>query len=300
VGAWLSRAAAANVHTTALMHAIAQGVPGWIGNGSYFSDDNIQYQAAFVAGARAHHNISIDYIGIWNERPWGSASYVKQLRAALDAVGAQSTVIVGSDAVRNLPDDLLTALGDDADFSSVVDVVGVHYPCNRTAPPQLWSLKVRASFPQHLLRKSHITLHHARRLTHPQPSKTLWSNEDFSTVADWAGASCWGRTLNQNWVLLNATSTIAWSTIWSVYPSWPYFGNGLMCVLFLSLPQCFFVTSCACTPSRPGAATTRVRAQRRHSLPPLLLPSSSAAVNPTVWTTAHTTQVPSPPPSPPA
>ena len=91
----------------------------------------------------------------------------------------------------------------------------------------------------------------------------------------------------------------AWSTIWSVYPSWPYFGNGLMCVLFLSLPQCFFVTSCACTPSRPGAATTRVRAQRRHSLPPLLLPSSSAAVNPTIWTTAHTTQVPSPPPPPP-
>jgi hypothetical protein len=41
-----------------------------------------------------------------------------------------------------------------------------------------------------------------------QPSKTLWANEDFSTVADWAGAGCWGRTLNQNWVLLNATSTI--------------------------------------------------------------------------------------------
>ena len=86
-----------------------------------------------------------------------------------------------------------------------------------------------------------------------QPSKTLWANEDFSTVADWAGAGCWGRTLNQNWVLLNATSTIghtalpaalarqfasigkclvdapaAWSTIWSVYPTWPYFGNGLM------------------------------------------------------------------------
>ena len=51
------------------------------------------------------------------------------------------------------------------------------------------------------------------RLMSAQPSKTLWANEDFSTVADWAGAGCWGRTLNQNWVLLNATSTIGLSPL---------------------------------------------------------------------------------------
>ena len=51
------------------------------------------------------------------------------------------------------------------------------------------------------------------RLMPAQPSKTLWANEDFSTVADWAGAGCWGRTLNQNWVLLNATSTIGRSPL---------------------------------------------------------------------------------------
>ena len=52
---------------------------------------------------------------------------------------------------------------------------------------------------------------------------------------------------------LNATSTIAWSTIWSVYDSWPYFGNGLMY---------------AYTPW-----------------------SGHYTVNPTVWTSAQTTQV---------
>jgi len=28
-----------------------------------------------------------------------------------------------------------------------------------------------------------------------------WSSEDYSTVADWAGAGCWGRSINQNYVL---------------------------------------------------------------------------------------------------
>ncbi len=182
-----------------------QGVPGWVGNGSYFSDDNVRYQADFVAGARSHHNISIDYIGIWNERPWGNADYIKKLRQALDDAGAQSTAIVGSDAVRNLPSDLVTALGDDAHLSSIVGVAGVHYACNRTAPSAFWSLKVCRPF-------QFFAFNMFGFLTSPhesaQPSKTLWANEDFSTVADWAGAGCWGRTLNQNWVLLNATSTI--------------------------------------------------------------------------------------------
>ena len=62
-----------------------------------------------------------------------------------------------------------------------------------------------------------------------------------------------GRSLNQNWVKLNATSTISWSTIWSVYPTWPYFGNGLMY---------------AYTPW-----------------------SGAYSINPTIWTSAHTTQV---------
>jgi hypothetical protein len=67
---------------------------------------------------------------------------VKKLRKALDDTGAQSTAIVGSDAVRNLPSDLLTALSGDITLSSIVGIAGVHYACNRTAPPAFWALKV--------------------------------------------------------------------------------------------------------------------------------------------------------------
>lgn len=49
-------------------YALSWGTPGWIGNGSYFSADNIMYQTKFLEGARSQYNITLDYIGIWNER----------------------------------------------------------------------------------------------------------------------------------------------------------------------------------------------------------------------------------------
>jgi len=97
---------------------------------------------------------------------------------------------------------LIKALETDPDFSKDEPIQGTHYPCTRDQSAAFWNLK---------------------------PAKTYWANEDFSTIGgDWAGASCWGRSLTQNFVKLNATSTISWSTIWSVYDSWRYFGNGLM------------------------------------------------------------------------
>jgi hypothetical protein len=41
---------------------------------------------AFVKGAKSEYNVSIDYLGIWNERSWGNTDYVLDLRASLDAV----------------------------------------------------------------------------------------------------------------------------------------------------------------------------------------------------------------------
>ena len=35
--------------------------------------------------------------------------------------------------------------------------------------------------------------------------------------ADWAGAQCWARLSNDNYIRMNMTATISWSLIWSVY-----------------------------------------------------------------------------------
>jgi hypothetical protein len=61
-------------------YALSWGVPFWIGNGSFFSADNINYQTQFAVCVRQTLGFDIDYIGIWNERSWGTADYVVSLR----------------------------------------------------------------------------------------------------------------------------------------------------------------------------------------------------------------------------
>jgi hypothetical protein len=46
----------------------------WVGNGSYFSADNIAYQTKWLECMQQEAGIIVDYLGIWNERSWGSPS----------------------------------------------------------------------------------------------------------------------------------------------------------------------------------------------------------------------------------
>ncbi|OLQ02865.1 Glyceraldehyde-3-phosphate dehydrogenase, chloroplastic [Symbiodinium microadriaticum] len=65
----------------------AWGVPGWIGNGTFFSKDNIVYHVSWLKCIKETLDIEIDYVGIWNER---AAWYVSDLAAAIkDAVASQ-------------------------------------------------------------------------------------------------------------------------------------------------------------------------------------------------------------------
>lgn len=122
---------------------------------------------------------------------------MEQLRGALDAGGFGATRIVLPDGGSSEIARALNASSDPA-FNSSYAIIGAHYPCDKPLPA------VNAL------------------------GKAYWASEDFSTVAGWAGAGCWGASLVRNYVRMNQTSTIAWSLIWSVYAQLPYFGNGLM------------------------------------------------------------------------
>jgi galactosylceramidase len=165
-------------------YILSWGVPYWIGNGTYFSEDNIQYQVSYAkcVAQMLNNTAHPSAIGIYNERSWGSIDYVVTLRNALDEAGLSNTKIIvpdGGDCAS-----VTAAAASNSSFAAAVFALGEHYPCHRACPA---TATVGMKF---------------------------WASEDYSTVADWAGAGCWGRSLNQNFVLLNSTSTIAWSTIW--------------------------------------------------------------------------------------
>ena len=203
-------------------YILSWGVPGWVGNGSFFSQENIDYQVQYARCVKETVGEGPDYIGIWNERGWGTIEYVVSLRNALDSAGFGNTKIIVPDGEDC--ETVVAAAKSNATFAAAVYALGEHYPCKDNCSA----------------------------LSDPDVDIKFWSSEDQSTLADWAGAGCWGRSLNQNYVLLNATSTISWSTIWSVYPKDSYFGNGLM-----------------------------------YAFEPW---SGNYTVNPTVWTSSHWTQ----------
>eukprot|EP00927_Polykrikos_kofoidii_P020275 TRINITY_DN19577_c0_g1_i1.p1 TRINITY_DN19577_c0_g1~~TRINITY_DN19577_c0_g1_i1.p1 ORF type:complete len:817 (+),score=109.67 TRINITY_DN19577_c0_g1_i1:87-2453(+) len=183
-------------------HALSWAVPKWIGNDTYYSDDNIDYHISWLRCARDEHpDIGpIDYMGIWNERAWGTTSWTKKLRAAMDVEGFGSTKLILPDLFA-FDGQILKDIDADAEFGVALKGggIGMHYPCNKPHP------EVQSQY-----------------------GLKYWASEDYSTEANWAGAGCWGRILSQNFVRMRMTSTISWSLVWSVYDDWPYFGNGLM------------------------------------------------------------------------
>ena len=163
-----------------------------------------------------------------NEKAWGSVGWIVQLRKALNAAGFASTKLILGDGLRFDPQ-WLTAMETDQNFSHAIAGFGLHYPCLRN-----------------------------QNLPHPQvisAHKKLWSSEESSTLAGWPGAGCIGRSLNQNFVRMNMTATVAWSLIWSVYDdnSWPCSGkcpddgspsgpvSSVVRSLLAFLPDCFFL-----------------------------------------------------------
>ncbi len=186
-----------------LTYGLSWATPRWVGDGAgngtgFHSPDNWLYQTKWVECVRNVTGVDIDYLGIWNEKPMGSPDYVVGLRNALDAAGFTATRISVADNDYSLTD-LVNEAASDPVFNASFYSIGRHYPCDYPGPA------VEA------------VLH-----------KQYWSSEDSSMANDWSGSSCWGRLLNQNYVLMNMTATIAWSLVWSVQPGLPCPGRGLL------------------------------------------------------------------------
>jgi len=198
--AWLLKEAKAR-NPQIRTYGLAWGVPGWIGNGTFYSEDNIKYQVSWLQCIKENFEVEVDYIGIWNEMHWGASWYLFELADAIKAAGLKTELVL-LDAVSGVDPAFLAEFKQDEKLQKVAAAVGLHYPCEANKG-LLDALK-------------------------PHPSTRFWASEELSTVADWGGAGCWGRMINQNFVRMNATSSIAWSLIWSAYPNLECFGNGLL------------------------------------------------------------------------
>src|SRR3954447_16950951 len=73
------------------------GAPGWIGGGSFLSQDMIDYLLTWLGCAR-QHNLTIDYLtAAQNEKGW-SAQWVVDVRNALNANGYGAIKVIAGDS----------------------------------------------------------------------------------------------------------------------------------------------------------------------------------------------------------
>ena len=89
-----------------------------------------EYITEWVKGAKDVHNLTIDWVGMWNEHweaPAVMYAYATQLRAQLDAAGLHATRIIGPDAFTNAAEALAQKIiQDPTGVGAAVDAIGVH------------------------------------------------------------------------------------------------------------------------------------------------------------------------------
>jgi alpha-L-fucosidase len=178
-------------------YGLIWGAPGWINNQTGFYGPDLQeYQLSWLRCAQDTHGISVDWLGLWNERP-DNFDYMKSLKKALHAEGMTTQLVIGDNRRFNAPA-VMQQHGNDPEFLAAFGAVGIHYPCGRTCGQAM-----------------------------TDAGKACWASEDLWTQPSWGGSVCWATEFNKNFILSNMTSTLSWATLWSAYPNVDVFaGSG--------------------------------------------------------------------------
>ena len=128
---WWLMAEAKKRNPAVKLYGLSWAVPGWIGDGCkscsmpeqyYHGDDNIEYHLKWIEGAKSAHNLTIDYLGIWNERA-SDPDWIVRLRAALDKAGHQHVTIVASDTSFDVCD----GFAQNKTVANAIGIIGVRF-----------------------------------------------------------------------------------------------------------------------------------------------------------------------------
>ena len=171
--------------------------PAFVGNGTGnpFYDGGktaAAYIVEWTTAARDVYNVTLDYLGLWNEKS-SPDSYILQLRSALDGAGFSTTGIVAADEGG------WWTTGNST-VSAAVDALGCHYPGSTS------SSAAKAC------------------------GKPLFASEDNSRscLPGQNGGACWARAIVENAANGQMSGSISWSLINSWYEGIQFYGDGLM------------------------------------------------------------------------
>ena len=131
------------------LYSLSWGFPRFVteGTNTPYTNTTIKYILSWINGAQLYHNLTIDCIGIRNERSW-SREYILDLRRAIHNTGL-STLIVAADDCCTGKWAICDALVNDKELLAAIDFIGAPYPNSQTTSScaslnkTLWASEVR-------------------------------------------------------------------------------------------------------------------------------------------------------------
>ena len=187
------------------IYGLAWGAPGWVGSGTFFTTDAVNYLMDWM-GCAAQHNLTVDYLGGWNERSF-NPSWYESLKSALTSHGYSTKVVAADDNWS--PADAMTT---DSAFDNAVDIVGVHYPCGYRDGGAIGN---NADFTNCPSTSNALNL-----------GKPLWASENGSQDAE-AGATQVAKAVNRDYIDGRMTAYYNWPIVAGLYPNTYFAFNGL-------------------------------------------------------------------------
>ena len=191
-------------------YALPESWPRWVANNSTSAGPlavpalSAKYISTWVLGAKRAHNLTVDWVGVWNEH-WDATpvmfAYIKELRAQLDAAGLQATRIIGPDAFTAAAETLCAGMLSDPALKAAVGAIGVHgkIPGPGSACQRLGD----GGLP-------------------------LFSSEDGSTYGDTAGALLRVEQSNAEYLGSGSQGGNFWNPFGAYYPGIPFWGHSLL------------------------------------------------------------------------
>jgi len=179
------------------------GAPGWIGNGTFYSTDLVDYFLSWLGCAR-QHGLTIDYLTpVQNEKQW-NADWIVTIRNALNANGYSAVKIISGDS---WPGDWGPAgpIATNTAYRNATDVLSAHYTCGYL------SAQTSCGVPANVANSG----------------KTLWSSENGSQDYN-DGAKPLARGINRVYIDGKMTAYLNWDLIAAVTPNIPWPTVGLV------------------------------------------------------------------------
>jgi galactosylceramidase len=192
---WLMREAKAR-NPGLTLDACAWGCPGWVGGGTFWSQDMADYYASWARGLKSVYGLDLDAIGCRNEKGVDE-DFAKRLRTTLDANGLQSIRVHGFDNWERNKFDWTSDLAKDPNLAASVAILSNH---------TLWEMPASAE---------------VRQISDAM-NKPIWNTEEHVYKEGFDCEISLVSAFNENFINSGATKIVAWYLVGSTYRIEPY------------------------------------------------------------------------------